>query len=142
MNIIRPNNQYKKEEKDKIKENEKKKSKNKIVVKKELDPLQKIIREKYLESGPYTWEQTSIAVLFFLLAILWITRDLFFVPGWSYFFDGDTYVTDTTPCILIVIVMFAWPKKNIFKGTSIAIHEHSELFSFQVFIYKERNMRI
>lgn len=27
-----------------------------------------------------------------------------------------SYVSDTTPAILIVILTFMWPKKNIFKG--------------------------
>jgi hypothetical protein len=57
------------------------------------------------------------------LVLLWLTRDLFFVPGWQYFFteklaDEKTriYVSDTTPAILIIILMFVWPKHNIFKG--------------------------
>jgi hypothetical protein len=51
-----------------------------------------------------------------LLAVLWVTRDLFFVPGWEYFFGGDKYVSDATPSILIVILFFMLPKHNLFNG--------------------------
>jgi hypothetical protein len=64
------------------------------------------------------FEQASIGVLFILLAVLWVTRDLFFVPGWEVFFGGKKYVTDATPAILIVVLLFMWPKFNIFKGKS------------------------
>ena len=30
------------------------------------------------------------------------------------------YITDTTPAILISILIFAWPKENIFKGKPYA----------------------
>jgi hypothetical protein len=63
-----------------------------------------------------SWEQGSIGVLFVLLAVLWVTRDLFFVPGWDYFFGGNRYVSDATPAIFIIILFFMWPKFNIFKG--------------------------
>jgi hypothetical protein len=55
-----------------------------------------------------------------LLVLLWLTRDLYFVNGWNYFFQ-DKFVSDTTPVILILLIMSIWPKKNIFKGNN---YEH------------------
>ena len=55
-----------------------------------------------------------------MLVLLWLTRDLYFVNGWNYFFQ-DKFVSDTTPVILILLIMSIWPKKNIFKGNN---YEH------------------
>lgn len=68
-----------------------------------------------------------------LCILLWLTREPI-VDGWHSFFGYDKlflnffnqsliifivekrYVSDTTPAILIVILSFVWPKKNIFVG--------------------------
>jgi len=47
--------------------------------------------------------------------VLWVTRDLYFVSGWGDLFKKG-FVTDTTPAILILVLLVAWPKENIFKG--------------------------
>lgn len=77
--------------------------------------LENLIRRQYESLGPLTWEQISIGVWFCLVVILWMTRDLFFVPGWSHFFR-DGYVTDSSSAILVVFIITSWPKQNIFSG--------------------------
>lgn len=72
-----------------------------------------------------SWEQFSVAILFFALIILWITRDFLGIFGWGYLFK-KRYVTDTTPAIMIVLALFACPKKNIFKG-----HHYEHLISWK-----------
>jgi len=57
----------------------------------------------------------SVGFLFIILVFLWVTRDLFFVPGWGDLFEKG-YPTDTTPAILILFLIVAWPKENIFIG--------------------------
>lgn len=79
-----------------------------------------------------------MAGLFLLLATLWLTRDLYFAPGWGILFQKGLvlssyvfiiclyfdmllslfyrYVSDTTPAILILFLLVIWPKRNIFKG--------------------------
>ena len=52
-----------------------------------------------------------------LLVVLWLTRDLYFVDGWQAVFGAKkSFVTDTTPAMLIVLLLFIWPKENIFDG--------------------------
>ena len=46
---------------------------------------------------------------------MWITRDLFFAPGWGDLFSKG-YPTDVTPVIAMVVFLTAWPKENVFKG--------------------------
>ena len=65
----------------------------------------------------FSWEQGSVGVLFLCLVSLWISRDLFFAPGWGDLFEKG-YPSDTTPAIMIVLFLTAWPKYNIFKGKS------------------------
>ena len=97
-----------------------KKKKNKVNIEenlsKQYDPLTITIRKRYDELGPLTWEQGSVAFLFILLVILWLSRDFYFVDGWQIIFEKKTYVTDTTPAMFIVILLFIWPKENIFAG--------------------------
>ena len=90
--------------------------KGQLKTSKKNDPLQAIIKKRYNDLGSYTWEQISVGALFLVLVLLWLTRDLVFTSGWESLFGGKKYVSDTTPAILIVILMFAWPKNNIFKG--------------------------
>ncbi|CAF0823698.1 unnamed protein product [Brachionus calyciflorus] len=77
--------------------------------------ISKIIRDKYENLGPYTWEQKSIGFWFILVVTLWITRDLYFVPGWGVLFKKD-YITDTSSAILVLILICAWPKDNPFTS--------------------------
>ena len=58
----------------------------------------------------------SVAGIFIFLVLLWITRDFSIVDGWSIIFQQKAYISDTTPAIFCVIILFMWPKENVFKG--------------------------
>ncbi len=51
---------------------------------------------------------------FLCAALLWLTRDLHFIPGWVAIFPKG--ITDTVAAVFVLFSMLAWPKKNIFKG--------------------------
>lgn len=48
-----------------------------------------MIRQRYKNLGPLTWEQISIGVWFLIAVILWITRDLIAAPGWASLFRDE-----------------------------------------------------
>jgi hypothetical protein len=77
--------------------------------------------------------------------ILWVTRDLFFVPGWGALFK-KSYTTDTTPAILILIVLVSWPKYNIFKQIPyehlICWNKINESFPWNIIILSGENYSI
>lgn len=46
-----------------------------------------LIRNKYRELGPMSFNEKTITVLFIVLVLLWIFRDPKFIPGWGTFFS-------------------------------------------------------
>ncbi|CAF0969591.1 unnamed protein product [Brachionus calyciflorus] len=88
-------------------------SRNKVG--KESDLLKKSIEEKYSKLGPMKYEEKNVAFLFVLCVVLWLTRDLVVVDGWEYFFGSDKYISDATPAILVVILIFIFPKNGLFS---------------------------
>ncbi|CAF1089594.1 unnamed protein product, partial [Brachionus calyciflorus] len=79
------------------------------------EALKSAIKSKYEKLDPLNWEQKSVGIFFLMLIFLWLTRDVYWIKGWGYLFEKN-YVTDTTPAMLILIVLTMWPKENIFKG--------------------------
>ncbi|XP_050410550.2 Na(+)/citrate cotransporter isoform X1 [Patella vulgata] len=83
-----------------------------------VDPLRKsngervkqVIREQYEALGPVTYAQGSVMLLFGLLVIFWISRDLGGIGGWGDLFRDD-YVKDSTPALLLVLLLFFLPSK-------------------------------
>jgi di/tricarboxylate transporter len=53
------------------------------------DSLKELIKTKFEYLGPASWGEISVGIIFMLLIILWITRDLHAVPGWKYFFKDS-----------------------------------------------------
>ncbi|CAL1267646.1 unnamed protein product [Larinioides sclopetarius] len=51
--------------------------------------LKQIIDKKYEELGPMTFQEKGVAVLFFLLVMLWIFRDPHFIAGWGSYFPEN-----------------------------------------------------
>ncbi|KAK6190655.1 hypothetical protein SNE40_002472 [Patella caerulea] len=72
--------------------------------------VKRVIREQYEALGPVTYAQGSVMSLFLLLVIFWISRDLGGVGGWGDLFRDD-YVKDSTPALLLVILLFFLPSK-------------------------------
>ncbi len=74
-------------------------------------------REQYRQLGKSTYEQKVVAVVFAVLALLWLTRaginmgDLK-IPGWSSLFSSPKYINDGTVAIALSVVLFVIPAKN------------------------------
>ncbi|NQU32985.1 MAG: SLC13/DASS family transporter [Bacteroidetes bacterium] len=86
--------------------------------KKSFGALKEInFKKQYKELGKSTYEQKAVAIVFSLLAILWLTRagikiGNFDIPGWSALFSSPTYINDGTVAIALSIVLFIIPSKN------------------------------
>ncbi len=69
------------------------------------------------ELGPMSQEEKFVAVVFFLLAVLWIFRaDITIgnmaIRGWSNIFDNPSYINDGTVAMVMAILLFVIPSKN------------------------------
>ena len=75
------------------------------------------IKAEYKDLGKMSFEEKLVAILFFLLAILWIFRKGFdfgslHIPGWSELFVAPNYINDGTVAIVISSLLFIIPSKN------------------------------
>ncbi|XP_076473013.1 Na(+)/citrate cotransporter-like [Babylonia areolata] len=73
-----------------------------------------IILQEYSKLGPVSFAERAVLVLFSLLVVLWITRDLGGVGGWGDLFAEET-VSDSTPAVLIGFILFFFPSENPFR---------------------------
>ncbi len=81
--------------------------------------IRNLFQEEYKKLGPWRIEDISISILFVLMALLWITREL---PGakigwpnllfWGSSHEQIEYVTDGTVAMAITILLFILPSKN------------------------------
>lgn len=46
-----------------------------------------LIRQKYKELGPMSFNEKTVTILFTILVLLWMFRDPKFIPGWGSFFS-------------------------------------------------------
>ncbi|ESO97809.1 hypothetical protein LOTGIDRAFT_104185 [Lottia gigantea] len=72
--------------------------------------VQEMIRKQYDALGPVTYAQKNVLVLFSILVVCWITRDLGGVGGWGDLFQ-PLYVRDSTPAILVAVLLFFLPSE-------------------------------
>lgn len=90
---------------------------------KKVDPVQKrmvnqTIRAQFKKLGRLTFRESIVLFVFILLVFLWLFRDPPNVNGWGTsgaFKDG--YVSDSTPCILLSVLLFLLPAEipRVFK---------------------------
>ncbi|GFT46583.1 hypothetical protein NPIL_487991 [Nephila pilipes] len=78
--------------------------------------LNEIIKKKHEELGPMTFQEKAVAVLFFLLVMLWIFRNPHFISGWGKFFPIK--ISDATPAIGIPALLFLIPSEPLRLGRS------------------------
>lgn len=76
-----------------------------------------VFREEQRRQGRMTYEQKTVAILFSILAALWLLRrDIvlgdFIVPGWASLFPAPSYIDDGTIAIAIGLVLFLLPSKS------------------------------
>ncbi|CAH1800553.1 unnamed protein product [Owenia fusiformis] len=88
----------------------------------EGDAVKRVLRKEYEKLGPWTFAEVMILIHFVGLATLWLTRDPQFVPGWASLFR-DGYIKDSTPAVLVTILLFIVPAK---KPTFFCLRKHGE----------------
>ncbi|XP_078043495.1 protein I'm not dead yet [Augochlora pura] len=73
----------------------------------------RVMQARYKELGGLTFHETGVAVLFGFCIILWLLRKPGFITGWS---EAITTIDirDSTPVILVSILMFFIPKDPSF----------------------------
>ncbi|CAF2044398.1 unnamed protein product [Rotaria magnacalcarata] len=79
--------------------------------------VQSILKQQYEALGSMNWQEGTIIILFFILLILWVTRDFSNINGWSVLFRKG-YVTDGTAAVLIGALPLILPNKNPLKSTA------------------------
>ncbi|XP_076634543.1 protein I'm not dead yet [Colletes latitarsis] len=73
----------------------------------------RVIQERYKELGIISFHEAAVAILFVICIFLWIFRKPGFVRGWSEAIT-DIDIRDSTPVILVSILMFFIPKDPSF----------------------------
>ena len=81
---------------------------------KDLQINRNFIRDEYVQLGKISFEELTIAVIFFSTAMLWIFRvdmNLGFVviPGWERLFSFSKYLNDGTVAIGMALLLFIIP---------------------------------
>ncbi|XP_076107288.1 Na(+)/citrate cotransporter-like isoform X1 [Mytilus galloprovincialis] len=74
------------------------------------DNVKKFLHTEYLSLGSMTFAEKLVLGDFVLLAVLWITRNPQFVPGWGALFPKK-YITDSVPAILMAVLLFILPSQ-------------------------------
>ncbi|XP_075591907.1 Na(+)/citrate cotransporter isoform X2 [Dermatophagoides farinae] len=67
------------------------------------------LMQKYNELGSITFHEIAVCITFVVLIILWMFRDPQFLTGWARMLGHDIIPKDTTPAILMVILLFCIP---------------------------------
>lgn len=81
--------------------------------------VMKNIHNAYNDLGSFSFAEKSILFWFAILMGCWIFRSPGFMAGWGDFFpDGGKYLTDSVPGIVIVFLLFMWPKDPFTKDYS------------------------
>lgn len=86
-------------------------------VPKDLEIDQGVISKEYNALGKLSYEEKTVALIFAITAILWITRvDLnlgdFKLPGWQHLFAHPKSMNDGTTAIFMALLLFLIPVKN------------------------------
>nr|XP_056703172.1 solute carrier family 13 member 1 [Euleptes europaea] len=96
----------------------------------------RVIEDEYKKLGCITYPEIVTLILFFLMALLWFTRDPGFIPGWASLFpEYPGFATDSTAALLIGLLFFIVPAKTLSKssnGQSIAF-DYTPLITWKEF---------
>ena len=77
----------------------------------DTDAAAAAIRTQYAALGPMSFRERLVLGDFAALAVLWITRDPKFIPGWGSLFERG-FVSDGTVAALMAILLFALPAEK------------------------------
>ena len=86
--------------------------------------VSKMLRGRYDALGPMNFHETAVAILFFIVVMLWMFRDPRFIDGWGTLFP-QVEVEDSSAAMLIVFILFIIPKDPsfLFGSKFIAMRE-------------------
>ncbi|CAF0991701.1 unnamed protein product [Didymodactylos carnosus] len=76
--------------------------------------LHNMLRQQYKDLGTPSWSECSVAVIFVMLVLLWVTKDFDSTPGWDIIFRSK-YISDGTVALFIGVLPMILPNKNPFK---------------------------
>ena len=86
--------------------------------------IKRMLREKYAELGPMTFQQIAVLVHFIVLVGLWFFREPRFMKGWGDYFEETEVecgqekviqiVDDATSAMFIVFLLFIFPSELTF----------------------------
>ncbi|XP_012875451.1 PREDICTED: solute carrier family 13 member 1 isoform X2 [Dipodomys ordii] len=96
-----------------------------------------VIKQEYEKLGPMRYQEIVTLVLFFIMALLWFSRNPGFIAGWSELFaQYPGFVTDSTVALIIGLLFFLIPAKRLTKTTStgeIVAFDYSPLITWKEF---------
>ncbi|KAM7120166.1 solute carrier family 13 member 1 isoform 1-T1 [Molossus nigricans] len=96
-----------------------------------------VIKQEYKKLGPIRYQEIITLVLFFIMALLWFSRDPGFVSGWSELFSQyPGFATDSTVALLIGLLFFLIPAQKLTKTTptgEIVAFDYSPLITWKEF---------
>ncbi len=72
------------------------------------------------------WSEISVAIVFSLMIILWVTKDFSGTPGWEIIFQ-DKYISDGTVAILCGVLPLILPNANPLQGESFLKHRKKRI---------------
>ena len=76
-----------------------------------------MLRKKYEEMGPMTYEQKVVLAVFTMLALMWLLRSdldfgIFTLPGWANLLPYPSYLNDGSIAIGMAILLFVIPARK------------------------------
>jgi sodium-dependent dicarboxylate transporter 2/3/5 len=82
-----------------------------------VTPDRRVFVRERKQLGPMSFEEKVVAVLFTLLALLWLLRrnieiGSFVIPGWANLFPVPSYIDDGTVAIAIAMLLFLIPARS------------------------------
>ncbi|CAI4230572.1 unnamed protein product [Auanema sp. JU1783] len=79
--------------------------------------ISKNLSTAYHDLGKISFAEVSVMAWFTVLFLLWVFRKPGFMAGWGNLFpDNGAMLTDSTCGILIVFMLFVWPRENPFDA--------------------------
>ncbi|KAI4483035.1 hypothetical protein M0804_008090 [Polistes exclamans] len=69
----------------------------------------RVIKEKLKQIGPMSFHEIAVSILFLTCIVLWIFRTPGFITGWADLLS-DVEIKDSTPALLICLLMFYIPR--------------------------------
>ncbi|XP_062991075.1 solute carrier family 13 member 1 [Elgaria multicarinata webbii] len=95
-----------------------------------------MIEREYKKLGPICYPEIVTSVLFFLMALLWFTREPGFFPGWASLFPKyKGFASDSTAALMIGLLFFIIPAKTLSRtsdGKNI-VYDYTSLITWKEF---------